>query len=160
MSEIEALDLVPFQRAITTRLAGIKMAHVVYDRVDENPAGFSRYWIETVLRDQLAFEGIVFSDDLNMAGAGSVGDYATRTRRSLAAGCDIVLICNNTNATDEVLDSLQGYSNPASQLRLARLHGQAVPDNLLVSQPWQQACAELDQFNQRRGQSESGDLFK
>ena len=158
--EIEALDLVPFRRVIATHLAGIMMAHVVYDRVDENSAGFSRYWIETVLRGQLAFEGIVFSDDLNMSGAESVGDYPTRARRSLDAGCDIVLICNNTDAADEMLDSLQGYSNPTSQLRLVRLHGQAVPEDLFASQQWQQACAELEQFNQRRGQTDSGDLFE
>ena len=125
--EIEALDLVPFRRVINTHLAGIMMAHVIYDQVDAQAAGYSRYWIETVLREQLEFEGIVFSDDLSMSGAESVGGYTQRARRALDAGCDILLVCNNPEGADEVLESLSGYSNPATQMRMVRLHGRNLP---------------------------------
>jgi len=159
-SEIEALDLVPFRRVIATHLTGIMMAHVIYDHVDENAAGYSRYWIETVLRGQLGFEGIVFSDDLDMSGAESVGGYPERAQHALAAGSDILLVCNNPAGADEVLDSLQAYSNPTSQLRMIRLHGQAADSDLFSSRDWQKACEELRAFNHRLGLAESGDLFE
>ena len=159
-AEIEALDLVPFRRVITTHLAGIMMAHVIYDHVDENAAGYSRYWIETVLREQMEFDGVVFSDDLSMSGAESVGGYPERARHSLDAGCDILLVCNNPEGADAVLESLRGYSNPTSQLRMIRLHGQATTTDLFESREWQDACHELQSFNRRLGLAESGDLFE
>ncbi len=158
-AEIEALDLIPFRRVIATHLTGIMMAHVIYDQVDRHAAGYSRYWIETVLRGQLEFEGVVFSDDLSMSGAESVGGYAERARASLDAGCDILLVCNNPEGVDEVLDSLAGYSSPTTQLRMVRLHGQSVDDDLLKSEAWQVACEELQAFNHRLGLADSGDLF-
>ena len=159
-SEIEALDLVPFRRVISTHLAGIMMAHVIYDRVDDQPAGYSRYWIETVLRGHLRFDGIVFSDDLNMAGAESVGGFAARGQRALAAGCDILLVCNNADGADEVIESLRDYSNPTSQLRMVRMHGEKGEDDLCSGSRWRQACAELDRFHRRRGLADEGDLFE
>ena len=158
--EIQDLDLVPFRRVIATHLTGIMMAHVIYDHVDENAAGYSNYWIETVLRKQLAFDGVVFSDDLSMSGAESVGGYPERARHALAAGCDILLVCNSPEGADEVLESLQGYANPTSQLRMIRLHGQAASTDLFRSRDWQTACEELQAFNQRLGLAESGDLFE
>ena len=159
-SEIEALDLVPFRRVIATHLAGIMMAHVIYDRVDELPAGYSRYWIETVLRGQLGFDGIVFSDDLNMAGAETEGGFAGRAQRALHAGCDVLLVCNNADGADEVLDFLGSYSNPTTQLRMVRLHGEKSTGDLFTSSRWQSACAELDRFHDSRGLSDGGDLFE
>jgi beta-N-acetylhexosaminidase len=158
-SDIEALDLVPFRRVIHTHLAGIMMAHVIYERVDQQAAGYSRYWIETVLREQLEFNGIVFSDDLSMCGAESVGGYPERARLALQAGCDILLVCNNPDGADEVLDSLQGYSNQTTQLRMIRLHGQDSNAGLFDSEDWQRARTALRDFNQRLGLAESGDLF-
>ena len=158
--EIEALDLVPFRRVINTHLAGIMMAHVIYDQVDAQAAGYSRYWIETVLREQLEFEGIVFSDDLSMSGAESVGGYTQRARRALDAGCDILLVCNNPEGADEVLESLSGYSNPATQMRMVRLHGRETATDLFDSDDWKQACDQLKVFNQGLGLAESGDLFE
>ena len=159
-ADIEALDLVPFRRVIHTHLAGIMMAHVIYDQVDAQAAGYSRYWIETVLRQQLEFEGVVFSDDLSMSGAEVAGGYSQRARHALDAGCDILLVCNNPEGADEVLDSLQGYSSPTTQLRMIRLHGQNTHAQLFASDDWQQACALLDGFNQGPGQAQSGDLFE
>jgi len=160
LDEIEALDLVPFRRVIATHLAGIMMAHVIYDSVDKRAAGYSRYWIETMLRGQLGFEGCVFSDDLSMSGAESVGGYAERAAAALDAGCDILLVCNNPQGADQVLDSLPDYSNPASQLRMVRMHGQRVEASRLETAAWQTACNELQAFNHRLGQADSGDLFE
>ena len=159
-AEIEALDLVPFRRVIATHLAGVMMAHVIYDHVDEHAAGYSKYWIETVLRERMEFDGVVFSDDLSMSGAESVGGYPERARHALDAGCDILLVCNNPEGADEVLESLQGYSSPTSQLRMIRLHGQATTPDLFESREWQDACHELHAFNRRLGLAESGDLFE
>ena len=158
--QIEALDLVPFRRVIDTHLAGIMMAHVIYDQVDAQAAGYSRYWIETVLRGQLEFEGIVFSDDLSMSGAESVSGYTQRARQALDAGCDILLVCNNPEGADEVLESLSGYSNPATQMRMVRLHGRGSAADLFDSRDWSQACEQLDDFNHRLGLAVSGDLFE
>ena len=141
-ADIELLDLVPFRRVIDTHLVGIMMAHVIYDQVDEHAAGYSRFWIETVLREQLGFDGIVFSDDLSMCGAESVGAYSERARRALHAGCDILLVCNNPDGADEVLDSLAGLFEPDfTQLRMIRLHGQAAHAGLLESEDWHRAPA-------------------
>ena len=157
--DIENLDLVPFRRVINTHRAGIMMAHVIYEQVDKLAAGYSHYWIETVLREQLQFNGIVFSDDLSMCGAESVGGYPERARLALAAGCDILLVCNNPDGADEVLESLAGYSNQTTQLRMIRLHGQDANAQLFASEKWQSALAALESFNQGHGLAESGDLF-
>lgn len=161
-AEIEARDLIPFRRVIATHLTGIMMAHVIYDKVDALAAGYSKRWIEQVLRTQLGFDGIVFSDDLSMSGAESVGGYADRARRSLQAGCDILLVCNNPEGADEVLNSLAGYNNPTSQLRMIRLHGKPPlhAEGLFNSQQWQHAVNELQQFNQQKQLSDSGDFFE
>ena len=159
---IEQSDLIPFRRVINTHLAGVMMAHVVYEQVDTLAAGFSKVWVNSVLRQQLGFEGVIFSDDLTMSGAESVGGYAERARLSLAAGCDILLVCNNSAGADEVLDSLQGYNNPTTQLRMVRLHGKPEPAiaDLFTSPRWRQATSALRAFNRQKMPSESGDLFE
>ena len=160
--EIEMLDLVPFRRVISTHLNGIMMAHVMYDRVDASAAGFSEYWIQTVLREKLQFDGVVFSDDLSMSGAEAAGSYAQRARLSLQAGCDMLLVCNNPGGADEVLGALEGYSNPAAQLRMIRMHAEAnrIPKNLFSSEAWKTASEKLSRFNQHAGLTESGDFFE
>ncbi|MEM7563504.1 MAG: beta-N-acetylhexosaminidase [Pseudomonadota bacterium] len=160
--EIESLDLVPFRRVMSTQLSAVMMAHVAYEQVDDCAAGFSRYWIESVLRQRLAFEGVVFSDDLSMSGAEAVGGYAERARRSLEAGCDMLLVCNNPQGADEVLSALEGYSNPTAQLRMVRMHARkdAVPADLFSSDKWLTAIDELADFNRQSGLSEGADLFE
>jgi len=100
---IDAYDLQPF-RALAQELDGIMPAHVVYPQVDALPAGFSPFWLKTVLRDQLGFSGLVFSDDLCMEGAAGVGNMAERKSLALAAGCDVVLVCNNRPAVLSLLN--------------------------------------------------------
>ncbi len=161
LATIEQHDLQPFRRVIGTHLAGIMMAHVIYERVDPLPAGYSRIWIERILRGELGFAGAVFSDDLSMSGAHSVGGYRERARAALAAGCDMLLVCNNPDGAEEVLDELQGHLDPVAQLRLVRMHGRdrRVPQNLYDTEQWLQATAELRAFQQEIEGADSGDLF-
>lgn len=160
--DIEALDLIPFRRVIATHLGGIMMAHVIYDQVDEVAAGYSRRWIEEILRGRLEFEGVVFSDDLSMSGAESVGGYSDRAQAALNAGCDVLLVCNNREGADEVLESLAGYENPATQIRMIRMHGRPPKgtSDLLNTRSWRQAVELLDDFNQQATPAESGDFFE
>jgi beta-N-acetylhexosaminidase len=116
-------DLVPFERLIDQGLQAVMPAHVVYPRVAPEPAGFSPVWLRDVLRGHLGFQGVIFSDDLNMAAAQACGDYVERARAALDAGCDMALICNNRPAAGEILDALRDYCDPAAQLRLLRMHG-------------------------------------
>ncbi|MBC8230509.1 beta-N-acetylhexosaminidase [bacterium] len=90
LDTIRAHDLEPFRRVINTHMTGMMMAHVVYEKVDAQPAGYSSLWINEILRNQLGFDGIVFSDDLSMSGAESVGCYAERAKAALSAGCDML----------------------------------------------------------------------
>lgn len=113
-------DLIPFKE-LASDLDAIMPAHVIYSQVDDQPAGFSNYWIQTILREQLKFDGVVFSDDLNMAGAKVGGDFKMRAKLALDAGCDMILVCNNRQGTLEVIEYLsKNYINKANP-RLIRL---------------------------------------
>ncbi|MFV1972207.1 MAG: beta-N-acetylhexosaminidase [Thiohalobacterales bacterium] len=143
--DIAQWDMVPFERMIHYGLAAVMMAHIVYSEVDANPAGFSRYWVKAVLRDTLGFQGLVFSDDLSMEGAAVAGDHVARAGLSLEAGCDMVLVCNDRDNAVAVAESLEGYSNPVSHTRIARMHGHAAPglDELRQNPRWVQAVAAV-----------------
>lgn len=116
LDDILRTDIVPFAALIQQGLAAIMPAHVVYPAVDARPAGFSRIWITDILRKRLAFDGLVFSDDLEMAGAHSVGDIVARADAAIDAGCDAILVCNDFVAMDDVL----ARWSPPPQRELAR----------------------------------------
>jgi len=120
---IEAEDLIPFERLIRHGLEAVMPAHVVYPQVDRTPAGFSVFWLRRILREQLGFQGVIFSDDLDMAAAAAGGGYAERARSALAAGCDVLLVCNNCPAALEIIESLRGHDDPTAHLRCLRMHG-------------------------------------
>lgn len=121
--DIRQDDLLAFERMMHYGLPAIMAAHVIYPQCDPQPAGFSWYWMHKVLRDEMGFQGAVFSDDLSMRGAHGIGDITTRTTTALEAGCDMALICNDRPAVETVLDELQWKINPVSNARLLRLQG-------------------------------------
>lgn len=127
LADIEFADLLPFRQLIELGLAGIMPAHVIYPRVDAQPAGFSRKWLSDILRGQCGFEGVIFSDDLTMEGASVAGGIADRALAALQAGCDMVLVCNRPDLADEVLAKLKWPPTPVSLIRLARMHGRPHP---------------------------------
>ena len=142
-------DVVPFQRMINQGLAGIMSAHVVYEKVDNNVATFSRIWLDTVLRQQLGFKGVVFSDDLSMRAADCSEQYVERVKKALQAGCDMVLICNASERACEVAQALENYNNPTSQIRLTRMHGGQHPlsyQDLRNTEQWQNAVTQIESY--------------
>jgi beta-N-acetylhexosaminidase len=106
-------------------LASVMPAHVVYPRVDAQPAGFSRVWLQDLLRGRFRFEGAIFSDDLSMEGASVAGDVVSAGRAALDAGCDMVLVCNDGPRADALLEGLTDTREPASRVRLAALRAVA-----------------------------------
>ncbi len=106
VSDIMKKDVLPFKKCIEAGLAGVMPAHVIYTQADAEPAGYSRYWLQEVLRGKLGFEGLIFSDDLSMEGASTAGGIPERARAALAAGCDMVLLCNDPAGQEKLLESL------------------------------------------------------
>jgi beta-N-acetylhexosaminidase len=139
-------DLLPYARMISNGLTSVMVAHVMFPEVDEAPAGFSRRWIEQELRSRLGFNGAVFSDDLSMGGAAFAGTVPERARRAIAAGCDLLPICNDRASVLDALSELEGEADPLSQVRLVRLHGRPMPnrDELERSAQWIEARTAID----------------
>ncbi|MCY4421388.1 MAG: beta-N-acetylhexosaminidase [Gammaproteobacteria bacterium] len=142
-------DILPFRRLINQSIAGIMSAHVIYEKIDEEVATYSKKWLHTVLREQLDFKGAVFSDDLSMKAADCSDEYPVRTRKALQAGCDMVLICNDSEQAVQVAEQLRSQDSPASQIRLARMHGgkHSIPyKELRVSDEWQSAVLQVESY--------------
>ena len=123
LAELQSRDLVPF-KALSPKLQGIMPAHIVFPEVDSKAVGFSSYWLQNILRDELAFEGVIFSDDLSMKGADQLGTYAEKAEAALSAGCDMVLVCNNRQGALEVLEFLQTRAEAYSSPRLPIMKAQ------------------------------------
>jgi beta-N-acetylhexosaminidase len=140
-------DIVPFERMIHYGLAAIMPAHIIYPNVAPEPAGFSRFWMQEVLRKRLGFQGVIFSDDLEMEGASVAGDIVDRAHAALDAGCDMVLACNDFNAMAKLLDGMRSHDDPASHFRLVRMHGRnPVSRTQLRSDPtWKQAVMAMEE---------------
>jgi len=142
-------DMQPFKALMQRRLlAGIMPAHVVYPAVDaDNTAGFSRHWLHHILRTELNFDGVIFSDDLTMAGAASVGDYGQRAQAAMNAGADALVVCNNPDGAQQVVDQVrQQQRNKGWQhLDLTALQGNM--DNLNTDISEQRAAAVRQQLN-------------
>ncbi len=121
LTDILRDDAAPYGWLGDMVLPAVMPAHVVYAQVDDQPAGFSRFWIQRVLRGDLAYDGVVFSDDLTMAGATIAGDILARAKAALAAGCDMVLVCNRPDLADDLLARLEFTSTAESVRRVRRL---------------------------------------
>ncbi|RUO57370.1 beta-N-acetylhexosaminidase [Pseudidiomarina insulisalsae] len=143
-------DLPPFIE-LANCLEAIMPAHVVYRDVDDKPAGFSERWLQHILRSQLGFKGVIFSDDLAMAAAKVAGAMPERAAAALNAGCDMVLACNDRAGAEAVLESLENRVTAAGQCsnttyeRLAKRAALALP--VLQNHPrWHQAQQLLARF--------------
>jgi beta-N-acetylhexosaminidase len=148
--DIAAEDIKPYELMISNGMAAVMPAHVIYDRVDPRPAGFSPFWLNEVLRRRLSFHGVIFSDDLNMEGASVAGDYVARARAALAAGCDVALICNNREGALQILRGLEQQPNPILHARLARLHGRhpVTLESLHRDPAWRQAVSAMRELEE------------
>ena len=118
-------------------LASVIPAHVIYPQVDAKPAGFSRVWLQEVLRDKLRFTGAVFSDDLSMEAARQGGTLTEAASAALQAGCDMVLICNQPAEAEKVLDAVRFTPSKESQQRIKRMRprGKSLKWSRLVAEP-------------------------
>lgn len=151
------LDGFPFAECIKSGLAAVMPAHVVYENVDNCPAGYSSFWLKDVLRQQLKFEGVIFSDDLSMAGAETAAaepiTYTQRMQNALLAGCDMGLVCNDTYAAQQVIEQLdsvflRGADAKQSSQRRNSMRGKqtAAFTELNQSAEWQQAKKVCDRL--------------
>ncbi len=143
-------DILPFKQLINDGLEAIMPAHVVYQQVDALPAGFSSRWIQSILRNELNFDGVVFSDDLSMQGATVVGDFKQRAEMALAAGCDMVLVCNNPDAAEQVLDAIPVSENSTRERRLQSMRGKQHLNKtqLMKSEKWLHLTQQITALSQ------------
>ncbi|WP_202904703.1 beta-N-acetylhexosaminidase [Marinagarivorans algicola] len=115
--DIERTDLQPFKQ-LAAKLQGIMPAHVIFPCVSENPVGFSRQWLEGILRQQLHFTGAILSDDLSMVAAHIAGDPLERGLAAINAGCSMALMCNNPDGAIALIEGLEKQGLVANETRL------------------------------------------
>src|SRR6202045_1035370 len=143
-ADLEA-DIRPYRPLMDNNIPGIMAAHVVFPAVDALPASLSKRWIGGVLRGEMGFHGCVFADDLTMAGAAAFGDAIARADLSLAAGCDVLPICNDRHSVELVLGRFgANVGSAASQARLVRMRARGeAPADLHANPHWQETAARV-----------------
>ncbi|MFT6408846.1 MAG: beta-N-acetylhexosaminidase [Arenicella sp.] len=124
IDEIREHDLKPYT-ALVDEIQGVMTAHVLFDQCDAEIPTYSSYWLQQVLREEVGFDGVVFSDDLTMQGAidanGDQGSIVESAQRAMYAGCDMVLVCNQPELADQLLDGLEFVANEVLSAKLSRL---------------------------------------
>ncbi len=140
LAEIEAQDMVPFV-ALGAKLDAIMPAHVTYPAVCDKPAGYSAIWLKQILRQKLGYQGLIFSDDLGMAGAAGAGNYLKRTHAALTAGCDVALICNQGEAALAVARVLAPWKAVPERVKAMAGRGAIAGAELTASARWRDAVA-------------------
>jgi len=145
---IWADDILPYRHELKNILSGVMPAHVIYEKADPNPAGFSQFWLQDVLRGRLGYDGVIFSDDLTMEGATVVGDIVARADAALKAGCDMVLVCNRPDLTHDLLSRWQPDFPARSAERILSLTpgGRPRPEALSIDTRFQQAWQTVMQL--------------
>ena len=148
--DIYAKDMQTFIQ-LMPQLDALMPAHVIYDQIDSNPAGFSPYWIQTILRQKLKFDGVLFSDDLTMQAACVVGGADARIQAALKAGCDMGLVCNDRSAACTALEGINDLALP-NQERLERMRGK-IPQLQLstileLGDEWKKVRDTVEEFKQ------------
>jgi len=138
-------DIIPFTRLINQGLDAIMPAHVIYQEIDDKPAGFSSYWLQHVLRQELGFQGVIFSDDLTMQGASIIGGYTERAEAAITAGCDMILVCNDRQGAIEIIDKAHINHSKESSLRLTKMKGQPFMNRsaLLDHKRWAESVHQI-----------------
>ncbi|WP_180163109.1 beta-N-acetylhexosaminidase [Acinetobacter sp. YH12069] len=146
--EIYQKDMQSFIQ-LQPQLDALMPAHVIYENIDPNPAGFSLYWIQKVLRQELQFDGVLFSDDLSMQAACVAGGADARMQAALNAGCDMGLVCNNRESACIALDGIQNLALP-NQERLERMRGKIpqieIGQNIELGADWQNVRNRIVDF--------------
>lgn len=146
LSAIEKRDLLPFA-GLAARAAGVMTAHIQFPRIDHRAPTYSRFWLREILRRRLGFNGMIFSDDLSMAGAadtgnagdgagnagdGTAADMPARCIAALNAGCDMALVCNDPTGARHAADALgDGYACDQKRLAAMRINASATDPNEL-----------------------------
>lgn len=143
LEDIIKLDLIPFAALIRDGIPAIMAAHIVFPQVDKLPVGFSRVWLQDILRKKLEFKGIIFSDDLNMEGANISTNYADRVVAAREAGCDFALLCNNRPGVIQVIDNLAHVNHMLNKEKWAPLQGKTQTGILQETPRWQLTQAFL-----------------
>ena len=135
------------------QLDALMPAHVIYQNVDPNPAGFSPFWIQKILRQELQFDGVLFSDDLTMQAACVAGGADARIRAALSAGCDMGLVCNQREAACLALEAITDLPLP-NQERLERMRGKipqiSIGDELDLGDEWRSIKKMIEDFKNSR----------
>lgn len=149
LKTIREKDLQPFKQLIAEGLEAIMPAHVLYPQIDSQPAGFSSFWIQQILRTELNFDGTIFSDDLSMEGAASIGNFTERAKLALQAGCDMVLVCNNPTAALEVLESIPVTEDKKRTQRLKAMLAKPhlSREQLTQTTKWQQISKQISHLS-------------
>ncbi len=143
LEALRSRDLLPFIH-LSSEMDAVMPAHIIFPSIDSDAVGFSRFWLQTILRNELQFDGVIFSDDLSMKGADVAGSYADKARCALQAGCDMVLVCNNRQGAREVLDYLElSGVEPSSRLSRMSASQSLNWEDLVNSERWQSTTAAL-----------------